>query len=86
MCEKLEERLKAIRLQDLSPSLELDVIDIGDLSETERGRYDLEVPIMKIDFKHTKSTYSLPRVSPRIGGQELFRWLQREINKLQKAT
>ncbi len=86
LCQKLEERLRALPLEELTPSLLLNVIDIdnGELSQEERILYDLEVPVMKIDFGFSIGKYSLPRVSPRIGGQSLFNWLQKEIQKLEK--
>ncbi len=84
ICEKLEERLKNISLNSLLPSLDLYVIDIDSdkVSNSERLRYDLEVPVMVVDFKEINTRFTLPRVSPRLKEEQLSLWLQKTINKL----
>jgi len=84
LCEGLEQRLKDIPLQDLSPPMNLEVIDIdrSDLSTSEMKNYDLRVPVMVLFFKESNLRIEIPRVSPRIKQKELFQWLQKVITKL----
>ena len=83
LCDGLEERLKTLPLKELSPPIELRRIDIdgGDISESERARYDLEVPVMVLCLSERDQIFTLPRVSPRLKGAGLFRWLQNAITK-----
>ena len=73
LCEGLEERLRALALDSLSPPLQLDVIDIdaAGVDPAIRARFDLEVPVLAFGVT------LLPRVSPRLQGDGLFTWLQR---------
>ena len=84
LCEKLEERLNILPLKNINPPLKLKVVDIdsGELTEAERSRYNLEVPVLKIIFNQGKGQLILPRVSPRMGGDQLALWLQRSLEKL----
>ncbi len=68
-------------MQDFDPPLELVVIDIdaGGLSEVDRARYDLEVPVLEFRFNQQMKKIVLPRVSPRLKGQGLSRWIQDAI-------
>ena len=83
LCEGLEQRLKRLSLEKLTPSVNLLVIDIddGDTPQSVRERYDLEVPVMVIEVVETLQTIPLPRVSPRLDEEGLFRWLQQTITK-----
>ncbi|MGC6482263.1 MAG: glutaredoxin family protein [Synechococcus sp.] len=73
LCEGLEARLRALKLDALEPPLELAVIDIDAKGSdpTLKARFDLEVPVLAL------SVGVLPRVSPRLSGDGLFAWLQR---------
>ena len=84
MCEGLEQRLKNISLQNLEPPFNLQVIDIDNesVSEVVRNKFDLRVPIMAISLKGNNREIELPRVSPRCSEEELFRWMQKNINKI----
>ena len=69
LCAGLEERLRQLDLNNLQ--LELVTVDI-DHPETPskwKIRYDLEVPVLVMDNKE------LPRVSPRLSGDGLLKWL-----------
>ena len=48
LCEELDRRLRCLPLKDLTPPLELRVIDIDavDTPKEVRVRYDLQVPVM----------------------------------------
>ena len=79
ICEGLEEKLRMLPLDELSPSLELQVIDIDEeeIPEDLRARYDLEVPVLALDAINHHSQIDLPRVSPRLKGEGLLRWLKK---------
>ena len=70
-----------LQLDKLDPPFELRVIDIdhSDTPENIRELYDKEVPVMAISFGNDghQRQVSLPRVSPRLKGEDLFKWLQR---------
>jgi len=73
LCEGLEERLRSLDLDSLSPPLQLGVIDIDaeGVDPALKARYDLEVPVLALGGT------PLPRVSPRLQGDGLYAWLQR---------
>ena len=73
LCEGLEERLRSLDLDSLSPPLQLDVIDIDakGVDPALKSRYDLEVPVLAL------GATPLPRVSPRLQEDGLYAWLQR---------
>ena len=83
LCEGLEQRLRTIPLHELTPSLNLEVVDIDDLDalSTERARYNLEVPVLAIQMDWSKEKVELPRVSPRLDGIALLNWLQKIVIK-----
>ena len=73
LCEGLERRLRELDLSAITPPLQLEVVDIDApaCSEELRARYDLLVPVLALPDGE------LPRVSPRLAGEGLVRWLQR---------
>ena len=83
LCESLEERLLNIPLRDLIPPFHLQILDIDnpEVPKELRCRYEMEVPILAILFSEERSQVELPRVSPRLKGEELLKWLQRSIKK-----
>ena len=83
LCEGLEQRLQKLKLEMFSPRLELSVIDIDHegISESLRTRYDLEVPVIVLVLKSPTKLVELPRVSPRLKGDGLARWLQKACTK-----
>tara|TARA_B100000700_G_C14672861_1_gene681660 strand:+ start:235 stop:543 length:309 start_codon:yes stop_codon:yes gene_type:complete len=84
LCEGLELRLKSIPLQDLSPPLTLKIVDIDgkDVSDSQRARYDLKVPVMAFSLNSSDRIIELESISPRIKGKTLLLWLQKSINKM----
>ncbi len=84
LCEGLEQNLKSISLKDLTPPLELHVVDIDSdvMPKSERNSLNLRVPVMVIYCKESQKRLELPRVSPRIQNKELFAWMQKTIKNL----
>ena len=70
LCEGLAERLHA-----LPGGVELEVIDV-DRDPGLQQRYGLEVPVLVLR-RADGALQELPRVSPRLGGDGLAVWLQR---------
>ncbi len=83
LCEGLENRLKRLPLQKLIPPSRLSIIDIDGLhvSKLDRERYDLQVPVICVALKKSKKIFELPRVSPRLNDDGLFKWLQKTLTK-----
>ena len=83
LCEGLEERLRNLPLQNLNPPIELRVIDIDafEISKEVRARYDLQVPVMLLGRKDQDKMVEIPRVSPRLNSEGLFKWLQKVLSK-----
>ena len=88
LCEGLEQRLREISLERLHPPLTLFVIDIDSpqVSDSERARYELKVPVMCIAEEGLSQMIELPRVSPRLNNEGLFAWFQKVIPKSLKAS
>ncbi len=70
LCEGLAERLRAL---DPAPVLELVDVD-GD--SALQARYGLEVPVLAL-LDAEGGLLELPRVSPRLAGDQLQSWLSR---------
>ena len=81
LCEGLEQKLKKISLNELNPSLKLRIIDIDEdnISEYDRSRYNLAVPVMVLQSLEREIMIELPRVSPRLNQDGLFNWLQKSL-------
>ncbi len=79
LCEGLESRLKSLPLHNLRPPLVLRVIDIdsSDVPKEVRDRYDSEVPVLLVEAIDINERVELPRVSPRLNKEGLFKWLQK---------
>ena len=69
LCEGLEQRLRLLDLNAMNLQLEIVDIDASTTSQQDRARYDLEVPVLVVEGRE------LPRVSPRLNGEGLKRWL-----------
>ena len=78
LCEGLESRLRSLPLDQLTPPIELTVIDIDEKSTPNSVRvlYDLKVPVLALRKKTNLEEFPLPRVSPRLKGEALALWLQ----------
>ncbi len=83
LCEGLQQRLQRIPLDDLSPSIELQVIDIDyqGITEIQRAHYELRVPVLAVRSQNSNLLLELPRVSPRLNEEGLLIWLQNAITK-----
>ncbi len=88
LCEGLEERLRSLSLHDLSPKIELLVLDIdsADVSKQVREHYNLQVPVMLVEINDLTENFELPRVSPRLNGDGLFQWLQKTLTKISESA
>jgi hypothetical protein len=71
LCEGLEERLRA-----LVPPPPLRLIDV-DADPALHARYDLLVPVLAL-MEGGGVSRELPRVPPRLAGERLRDWLQRQ--------
>jgi hypothetical protein len=74
LCEGLEERLRA-----LAPPPPLRLIDV-DADPALHARYDLLVPVLALveEGGGGGGSRELPRVPPRLAGERLRDWLQRQ--------
>ena len=66
LCQGLEEKLAALAM----PFERLEV----DADPALLARFDLEVPVLLL--RDGNSERELPRVSPRLAGAQLLRWLE----------
>ncbi len=82
LCEALEERLLNISLTNLDPSVVLEIMDIDsiEVSLDERRLYTNEVPVLVLDSSKLARRIELPRLSPRLKNDNLFKWLQDKLN------
>ena len=69
LCSGLEERLRQLDLGGLQLVLVTVDIDKPENPPEWKARYDLEVPVLALNGKE------LPRVSPRLSGDGLLKWL-----------
>ncbi len=83
LCEGLESRLTNLPLDKINPPLDLCVKDIDgvDVSPDENKLYSLEVPVLILELKPLMRKLKLPRVSPRLSEDGLFKWLQKTIKE-----
>ena len=72
LCEGLEQKLRA-----LSALPTLQVIDI-DNDPALQARYGIEVPVLALAHPGGEPL-ALPRVSPRLSGEGLQRWLLQQL-------
>ena len=73
LCEGLEQKLLA-----LEPRPNLSVIDV-DGDPALQARYGLEVPVLALARPGGAEPLPLPRVSPRLSGDGLQRWLMQQL-------
>jgi hypothetical protein len=73
LCAGLEDRLRQLDLDSLQLALSTVDIDHPDTPSECKARYDLEVPVLALDNKE------LPRVSPRLSGDGLLKWLSKHL-------
>jgi len=75
LCAGLEDKLRA-----LTPPPRLTVVDV-DADPELQARYGLEVPVLAVPRAQAQPA-ELPRVSPRLMGEALKRWLQQQLETL----
>ena len=73
LCAGLEDRLRQLDLDSLQLALSTVDIDHPDTPSECKARYDLKVPVLALDNKE------LPRVSPRLSGDGLLKWLSKHL-------
>ncbi len=78
LCEGLEQKLRA-----LDPAPVLSVVDV-DTDPGLQAVYGLEVPVLAVVRDGTPPT-PLPRVSPRLSGDGLKRWLEQQSQQVNLA-
>ena len=88
LCEGLEEKLRALNLHEIHPSLQLCIVDIdsAETPEALRVRYDLLVPVLALGEDIELGLMVLPRVSPRIKGEELLFSLKKAFHDSFKSS
>ena len=74
LCQGLADRLAA-----LTPAPALTVVDV-DNDPVLLDRYGLHVPVLAVN--RLGALQELPRVSPRLSGERLGRWLQSSLSAL----
>ena len=88
LCETLEKKLSNICLKILKPTLVLSIVDI-DSKEVPldiKNKYSNEVPVIVIDSIKLLKRIELPRISPRLKGDMLLSWIQRNLDTIYKIN
>ena len=82
LCQTLEKKLSNIILENLNPPVVLSIVDIDSkkVSLDIQIKYTNEVPVMVLDSSILSKRIELPRVSPRLKGDMLLSWIQRNLN------
>ena len=82
LCETLKNKLTKINLTEIKPKLEINEIDIDrfDLYQDKYKKFDHEVPVVAIKESTSQKFIELPRISPRLKGDQLKKWLEKNIN------
>ncbi len=88
LCEGLEKKLRGINLNQLQPGMKLLVKDIdGDrVSNDEKIKYSMAVPVLNVFLQNSNLSIELPRVSARLKEEALFYWLHKHINERLEMT
>ena len=76
LCEGLEERLQELGLTAVGTAPRLTLIDVDGDPELQ-SRYGLEVPVLAVRSGGA-AWRELPRVPPRLSGDRLAQWLERQ--------
>ena len=76
LCEGLEERLRDLGLAAEGTAPRLTLIDVDEDPELQ-SRYGLEVPVLAVRSAEA-AWRELPRVPPRLSGERLAQWLERQ--------
>jgi hypothetical protein len=76
LCEGLEERLRELGLAEGGSTPTLHLMDV-DGDPQLQSRYGLEVPVLAVRSAEA-GWRELPRVPPRLSGERLAQWLERQ--------
>ena len=87
LCQSLEKKLSNIPLDELTPSLVLNIVDIDSkgVSLDIKLNYTNQVPVIVLNSSRLSKKTEFPRVSPRLNEQMLLSWIQKNLNILYKA-
>ena len=88
LCESLEKKLSNISLTNLTPPIELSIVDIDSekVSNDIQRKYTNEVPVMILDSNKLLKKIEFPRVSPRLKEDLLLSWIQNKLNIFLKSA
>jgi len=88
LCQTLEKKMSNLCLNNLKPALVLSIVDIDskELSLDIKMKYTNEVPVIVLDSTKLLKKIELPRVSPRLKGEMLLSWIQKNLNILYKKV
>ena len=88
LCETLEKKLSNIPLNNLKPSLVLSIIDIDNkkVPLDIQTKYTYQVPVLVLDSTKLLKKIELPRISPRLKGDMLLSWIQKNLNALYEKS
>ncbi len=88
LCQGLEDCIRNISLDHLSPPLKLCVVNIDEpeVPKSLKSRYSLEVPVLILELDNPVRRFELPRVSPRLSHEDLIIWLEKTIGKKLKTS
>ena len=83
LCKGLEDKLRTITWKEIHPQLNFDVknIDSCEVTDNERARYSMEVPVLTLHSTEGSLVVELPRVSPRLQQEGLVTWLYKQIQE-----
>ena len=83
LCKGLEDKLSSIPLDELDPKLHfcIENIDGNNISEKQKEKYSMEVPVLAFRVKTKTLLIELPRVSPRLTEVALTNWLKKMISE-----
>ena len=88
LCQTLEKKLSSISLKNLKPSIVLSIINIDSeiVSKDIQIKYTNEVPVIVLDSSRLLKKIELPRVPPRLRGDSLLCWIQKNLNILYEIS
>ena len=82
LCEALEKKLLNISLSNLSPPIELYIVDIdsNEVSKDIQRKYTNHVPVIVLQSNKLLRKIEFPHVPPRLKEDLLFSWIQKHLN------
>ncbi len=88
LCQTLEKKLSNIRLESLTPSIVLHIVDIDSkkVSLDIQMKYTNEVPVIVLDSIKLLKKIELPRIPPRLKEEMLLSWIEKNLNILYKTA